>query len=208
VDRATVALAKGDLAEARSIINAAPKEVDPTALVAYVANYTDLFWVLDDAQQRLLLRLTPSAWDGDRSTWGMVLAQTHALRGNHEKARVYADSARLAFERALREHLPRPGPLVFLGLAHAYLGHKAAAVQEGRRGLALSPPSHDAFLGPYYQHQLARIYLLVGEPDKALDLLEPLLKRPYYLSPGWLRIDPTFAPLRGNPRFERLVRGS
>jgi hypothetical protein len=34
--------------------------------------------------------------------------------------------------------------------------------------------------------------------------LEPLLKMPYYLSPGWLKIDPTFAPLRGNPRFERL----
>jgi len=28
---------------------------------------------------------------------------------------------------------------------------------------------------------------------------------PYYLSPGWLRIDPTFAPLKGNPRFERLA---
>jgi len=61
--------------------------------------------------------------------------------------------------------------------------------------------------GPYLQHQLARIYLLVGEPEKALDVLEPLLQLPYHLSPGWLRIDPTFAPLRGNPRFDRLVAG-
>jgi hypothetical protein len=61
--------------------------------------------------------------------------------------------------------------------------------------------------GPYYQHQLAQIYLLVGEPEKALDQLEPLLKTPYYLSPGWLRLDPTFASLKGNPRYDRLDAG-
>ena len=47
----------------------------------------------------------------------------------------------------------------------------------------------------------------MGEPEQALDRLEPLLKIPYYLSPGWLKIDPTFTPLRGNPRFEQLVTG-
>jgi hypothetical protein len=89
----------------------------------------------------------------------------------------------------------------------AYFGRKAAAVREGERGTSLAPLSRDTYNGAYIQHQLARIYLLVGEPEKALDQLEPLLKIPYYLSPGWLRIDPTFAPLRGNPRFERLVQG-
>jgi hypothetical protein len=74
--------------------------------------------------------------------------------------------------------------------------------------VALMPISRDALVGPYYQHQLVSIYLLVGEPEKALDRLEPLLKIPYYLSPGWLKIDPNFAPLRGNPRFERLMNGS
>jgi hypothetical protein len=87
------------------------------------------------------------------------------------------------------------------------MGRKADAVREGQRGVELLPVSRDASTGTYMQHQLARIYLLVGGPEKALDQLEPLLRMPYYLSPGWLRIDPTFAPLKGNPRFERLVAG-
>ena len=95
---------------------------------------------------------------------------------------------------------------MLLGLALAYLGEKSAAIREGHRGVALLPISRDPFNAPYIQRRLSSIYMLVGEPEKALDQLEPLLGVPYSLSPGWLRIDPTFAPLRGNRRFERLVR--
>jgi serine/threonine-protein kinase len=101
--------------------------------------------------------------------------------------------------------VPVTPPTFVCGLA--YLGRKAEAIAEGERGVALVPISRDAYNGPYTQHQFVRMYLLVGEPEKALDQLEPLLKMPYYLSPGWLRINPTFAPLKGNPRFEKLIAG-
>ncbi|MEO6056372.1 MAG: hypothetical protein ABIQ49_05990 [Gemmatimonadales bacterium] len=82
-------------------------------------------------------------------------------------------------------------------------------MREGERAVALTPIGrHKESVGEaYVQHQLVRIYLLVGEPEKALDRLEPLLRIQYYLSPGWLRVYPTFDPLRGQPRFERLVAG-
>ena|SRR5579859_111913 len=81
-------------------------------------------------------------------------------------------------------------------------GSTATILMPGLRPLSTpATPRNEAL------HQLVRIYLLVGEPEKALDQLESLLKMPYFLSPGWLRIDPTFASLKGNPRFERLVAG-
>jgi hypothetical protein len=88
------------------------------------------------------------------------------------------------------------------------MGRKADAVREGQRGVELLPLSKYRYLGAYLQLQLARIYMLVGEPEKAMDQLEPLLRVPYYLSPGWLRIDPTFDPLRKNPRFMKLLEGT
>jgi tetratricopeptide (TPR) repeat protein len=97
---------------------------------------------------------------------------------------------------------------VLLGLALAYAGRKAEAISEAERGYALNPASKDAFGGSYNLHQLVRVYILTGEQEKALDRLEELLRIPYYLSPGWLRIDPTFDPLRKHPRFVRLVEGT
>jgi tetratricopeptide (TPR) repeat protein len=128
------------------------------------------------------------------------------VEGDRRRAAAYADSARAAFEQQLKATPEDAQRSVLLGVALAYLGRKDAAIREGERGLALQPITSDAQNGTYFQHQLARTYILVGEPEKALDQLEPLLKIPYYLSPGWLRIDPTFDPLRKNPRFQRLAQ--
>jgi serine/threonine protein kinase/TolB-like protein/Tfp pilus assembly protein PilF len=207
-NKAMTYLAQGDLPGARAVIHSAPAEVEPTALVAIIGNYWDLSWALDDAQQQLLLRLGPTVYDDDRGTWGIVRATTYWLRGDGTRARVYADSARLGFEETLKATPDDAQRRVFLGLSLAFLGRGADAIKEGERAVALAPSARDGYLGPYIQHQLARIYILSGEPDKALDQLEALLKMPYYLSPGWLRIDPNFEPLRKNPRFQKLVAGT
>jgi serine/threonine-protein kinase len=204
-NKAMTHLARGDLAGARAAIHAAPTEVEPTALVAFIGNYWDLHWVLDDAQQQLLLRLGPAQYDGDRGTWGIVRASTYYLRGDKAMARVYADSARQGLEETLKATPDDGQRLAFLGLSLAYLGQNAEAMKEGERAVALWPTARDGYTGPYIQHQLARIYTVVGQPDKAVDQLEALLKTPYFLSPAWLRIDPNFEPLRTNPRFRALI---
>ena len=203
--KATTFLGEGDLAGARAVLAAAPEEVESTALVAYVANSIDLGWVLDEPQRELLLRLTPSAFDDDRAAWGICLAQGYALKGDSANARFYAEEARKAYRGAAARHaggsaaprLSRPGARV--------PGPKGRGDPRGAARCRIAARTKDAFFGPYFQHQLVRIYMLVGEPEKALDLLEPLLKVPYGLSPGWLAIDPNFDPLRKNPRFQKLV---
>jgi tetratricopeptide (TPR) repeat protein len=161
--------------------------------------------LLTDEDQKLLLRLPVSAFFDDASVRAIVFMQTYWLRGDRAKARAYADTALVATDEQLRATPQDPQRHITRGLALAYLGRKSEAIAEGERGLALMPISRDASNGAYFEHQLVRIYMLVGEPEKALDKLEPLLQVPYYLSPGWLRIDPNFAPLKGNPRFQRLI---
>jgi len=206
--RAMVYAARGDLASARSAMQHAPPQVEPAAFVAYAANYYDLFWLLDDSQRALLFQLTGAQFDDDRGAWGLALGGAYSLQGDDRRARAYADSARMALEEQLRSNPSDAQLHALLGVSLAYLGRKAEAIREGQRGVELMPLSRNAFAAPYDQHQLARIYILVGEPDKALDQLEPLLKVPYFLSPGWLRIDPTFDPLRKLPRFQKLTESA
>ena len=137
-------LQEGDLAGARAVLAAAPKEVEPTALVVDFATVTTSDWVLDDAQRDVLLRLTPGAFDGNRAVWGLALAQAWARRGDQAKVREYAEEARKAFAARLAE-APGSEPDVFVGLALAYLGRKAEAVREGERSVALWPIARQPF---------------------------------------------------------------
>jgi tetratricopeptide (TPR) repeat protein len=203
-----VALGRGDLAGARAAVDAGKQRIDTPTLLAFLSEYQDLYWVLDSAQQRQVLELPPAAFDDDRAVWGMVRAEIYQLQSHQQQAAAYADTARIAVEAQIRAAPDDAQRRVIRGLLLAYLGRKEEAVREGLKGVELLPISRDAYFGPYVQLQLVRIYTLVGEPEKALDQLEPLLRVPFYLSPGWLRIDPNFDPLRNNPRFKRLVEAA
>jgi hypothetical protein len=155
-------------------------------VIAYFADFEDLWWLLSDAQQRRLLTFRPEAFDGDTSAWGLGLAQVYHARGDDRRSRAYADTSVRAFEVKCA-----PGP--------------CATLRGARSCVAMN---EDEYFEPYLKQQLARIYILAGQPDKAIETLAPLLHVPHTLSPGWLRIDPTWDPLRSHPRFKQLIEGT
>ncbi len=204
VELAQIHIGEGDLQGARSVLRAVPKEVSPVELVVYVTRYYGAF-ILDDEQRDLLLRLPPSAFGDDRGQRAACLADACALKGDEEGKRRYAEEARESYAAKVAANPNEPVLHVQLGVALAALGRGAEAIQEGERGLSLKPRSVDAWSASFSEASVAEIYSVVGEHEKALDLLEVILRSPGVLSAGSITLIPEFAPLRSYPRYRKLI---
>ena len=87
----------------------------------------------------------------------------------------------------------------------AYLGEKNAALTEAQRAVDLEPETKDAFDGPEITEGVAEVQAIVGESDRAIEMLDGLLSRPSALTVQALRVNPIWDPLRNDPRFEDLL---
>jgi len=207
--RMMASLQRGDLAGARALLRAAPAGTDLNAQAADIGQYWDLGWVLDSAGEARLLALRPAAFDNDSASWAIVLAQQYRFRGDSARARAYADTGWLAAASRAKVRPLAPETRLFAALALAYMGRGPDALRavDSLVTLRAQRPPNKRDIG-YTDHLLVRIYLAAGKTDLALDVLEKLMAEPYYLTPEWLRIDPNFIPLHGNPRFEKLAGGT
>ena len=94
--------------------------------------------------------------------------------------------------------------LSLLGMIDAGLGRKEA-LREGRRAVELLPISKDAVAGTAFAINLAQIYVWIGEKDLAIEQIAAVERVPNQLSYGLLKLHPQWDPLRGDPRFEKIV---
>jgi tetratricopeptide (TPR) repeat protein len=95
----------------------------------------------------------------------------------------------------------------FLGLVYANMGDADSAVAEGRKGMELQPTSEDPFEGPSREEEMAQIYASLGNADEAIPILKRWIHVPSAtgITPGALRIDPDWDPIRNDPRFQQLL---
>jgi hypothetical protein len=90
-------------------------------------------------------------------------------------------------------------------LIDAALGRKEDALREGRRAVELLPVEKDALDGVRWVMNLAMIAAWVGDKDLAFEQLESIIRLPSPLSYGTLKLCPWWDPLRGDPRFEKIL---
>jgi serine/threonine-protein kinase len=202
-NRARLAAMEGDLEGIHQVFRTMEEIVGRRRFVAYVALREDLVWALDDEGRRTLLTLTPADLDGSVADLAVARAQVHWLRGERELARVWGDSAAAAFTALLAQYgntLHRNQLVAMRGLGLAYAGRHREAVAEALRAEAERPKDQNSQTS-YVRYAVARIHVLAGEPDAAIDRLEALASEPGLRSAGLFRIDPNFDPIREHPRF-------
>jgi tetratricopeptide (TPR) repeat protein len=154
---------------------------------------------------------------GDNPCWGEGTIILSRSFGEGLLARMTKDEARArtAFEaaRAQQEKIvqaqPDYGPkLCVLAMIDAALGRKDLALDEGRRAIALTPLEKDAINGSYVLQYFAVTAAWAGDKELALQQLEAGVRAPQasaMLSYGALKLLPFWDPLRGDPRFEKIV---
>jgi TolB-like protein/Flp pilus assembly protein TadD len=154
---------------------------------------------------------------GDNPCWGDNPVYLSRTFGEGLLARMMKDEARAqaAFSKARLEQekivpaQPDYGPpLCLLGLIDAALGRKEDALREGRRAIELLPVEKDPTDGSLMLVYFALIAAWADEKDLAVQYLAAngqSVGGSYIASYGALKLLPFWDPLRGDPRFEKIV---
>jgi eukaryotic-like serine/threonine-protein kinase len=139
----------------------------------------------------------PNGWCEGLAAW---------FRGDKSAARQGFTNARKELEERVRDQPDYAAALCALGVIDAALGNKEDAIREGERAVKLTPVSKSAIEGAMLVQYLAVIYAWTGEKDRAIEQLAEAAKLPGgVISYGYLRLNPLWDPLRGDPRFEAIV---
>jgi hypothetical protein len=106
---------------------------------------------------------------------------------------------------------PRPDEPRLLGelaIAEASLGQKEEALRHARHAAEMLPPSVDAVGGAMCEMNLAAALFMTGDHDATFDKLSKLVKLPFALNHGDLKLNPVWDDLRNDPRFDRILAES
>lgn len=200
---------RGDLRNLHATINAILAE-DPAAAPVIAADWLHL--ALCERDPAMADRALAALKSDEAFTIGHIFfsrtfgkAVVARLRGETETARTAFEAARVQQEAVVRAQPAHAPALCALALIDAGLGKKEEALREGRRAVELLPMERDSVVGADMIYGFAIICAWIGENDLAFQQLEIATHKPGELSYGQLKLHPFWDPLRGDPRFDKIV---
>jgi len=173
--RVFLALIDGNFAEAERVLAASPRE-----------DFQDVDYSF----------YYPKAW------FEALIARA---KGDSAAATAAFSAARAILEQRLAVKPEHARTLAVLAQVDAGLGHKELAIQEAQHAFDLMPVSKDIYDGALVLEGLAQVYTWINEPDRAIEVLQKLVTMPGYTYYARLKLYPMWNPLRGDPRFEKIV---
>jgi len=196
---------RGDVAAAMRVLDAVPAELQHTQNLA-----ENRKWLLtlrrDFAAAKKVVEDVPlENW---RSEWRrpLLLGDIQRALGQKELAQKSFQEARSLVTAAIAKGSEEPLTHSDLAYADAGLGLIDEALREADRAIELQPAENDAFRGPPWLVDRAEVNAKLGRRDEAIKLLEQMLALPVHAIAAWeLKLDPAWDPLRGDPRFQKLV---
>jgi TolB-like protein/Tfp pilus assembly protein PilF len=173
--RVMFALIDGNFAEAERVLAASPRE-----------DFQDIDYSF----------YYPKAW---------FEAMIARAKGDSPGAIAAFSNARKILEQRLAIKPEDARTIAVLAQVDAGLGHKELAIQEAKHAVDLMPVSKDIYDGALVLEGLAQVYTWTNERDPAIELLQKLVTMPGYTNYARLKLLPMWNPLRGDPRFEKIV---
>jgi TolB-like protein/Tfp pilus assembly protein PilF len=131
-----------------------------------------------------------------------------ALKGLHDEqgARAAFEKAKSAAEEWIRRSPDAEDAHIQSAKVLAYLGDRDGALAEAQRATELLPETKDAFGGPEITEGVAQVHAILGDNDRAIEILEELLGRPSAVTVQSVKVNPVWDPLRNDPRFQALMQ--
>lgn len=133
------------------------------------------------------------------------LAPLYALSGNQQASREHYRQARDLLAEEVRRKPQVARSHEFLALAHAGLGDRDAALAAIQQATTLFPPARDALEGPDILATRARILMMLGDLDQAMEEIEGVLAIPSHYSIHLFALNPIWKPIHAHPRFKKLL---
>ncbi len=134
------------------------------------------------------------------------LGRNHALAGDAKRAAEHFERARTLVLAEMKRQPKNAAPLESLAWTFCFLGDRENALKHIEKAIGIVAKDVSQRLD--YEETRMHIWAYFGDRDRAIPEIARLLKLSYFgpLTKSDLRLDPIFDKLRGDSRFEALLK--